>query len=570
MGTKRNQPGPNRPRARLWALVKDLADVPGPDVPVEQVTVKEEEGFFDGPVCPRVAILDFDPDTGALLPGVPVRLEEAARSVWAYGPSGKPARADLETPEFIAASVFGTVHRTIARFEQPDVLGRRVRWAFEGPQLLVVPRAGEWENAYYERESRSLQFFFFPDRSAPERRIHTALSADIVAHETTHAILDGIAPDLYGALAPQSLALHEAIADLGALSIALSTRALQEAFVKETGGELENWTKFAGIAREFAEGTSQGSVFLRDLSKRLTMEDARGGGPHELSLVLTGAMYGLWVHLYEVARARKRQEAPELTPAQVAGRVLWATREMYERMAFRALDYLPPGEATFPDYARALIAADLAGNPDFDEPRAFLRGEFVARGIVDRAQALDTPTQFEVPAVEALELDAVMESDFAAYGFVNEHRELFGVPEGVPFEVRPRLATEKTYYHEKDGVSVPELVSEVILKVAWTELEPQAVAGLPSQRRVAVGTTLAIDRDTMRVRVRITTGTDGDRRAERDRYLARLAGEHRIAIGSAARDANGLPRAGVIRGDVVGGALKLRNVASMLHLGVGD
>lgn len=569
MGSEADESERRSPSAKVWTLVKDLADPHGLGVPVEGITVRGGGGFFDGPVCSRVAILDFDPDTGALLPGVPVHLHKHATREWRYGSGKEPTGADLETPEFIATSVFGTVHRTIAKFEESDVLGRPIRWAFDGPQLLVVPRAGEWENAFYERESRSLQFFCFPDRSDPTRRIHTALSADIVAHETTHAILDGIAPDLYGALAPEALALHEAIADLGALSVALSTRPLQEAFLKETGGDLSNWTKFAGIARQFAEGTNQGSVFLRDLSNRLTMDQVRGGEPHVLSQVLTGAMYALWVSLYETARARKSREKPDLRPDQVAGRVLWATRELYERMAFRALDYLPPGEATFADYARALLAADRAGNPDFDAPRAFLRAEFVARGIVARAEDLETPTQFAEPAVEALDPETLMESDFAAYGFVNDQRALFGVPVGVPFEVRPRLATEKVYFHEKDGKSGQEKVREVLVKVAWTELEPQRVAGLPGARRVAAGTTLAIDRDTRRVRVRITTGTDGARRAERDRYLEQLVRTHRIAIGPEARDANGLPRADVIRGDVVGGALKLRNVASMLHMGQG-
>lgn len=71
----------------------------------------------------------------------------------------------------------------------------RIRWAGRlpgGPQLLVVPRAGEWANAFYERESRSLQFFYFSP-SGESRRIYTSHSQDIVAHETAHAILDGIA-----------------------------------------------------------------------------------------------------------------------------------------------------------------------------------------------------------------------------------------------------------------------------------------------------------------------------------------------------------------------------------------
>src|SRR6185295_18081466 len=114
------------------------------------------------------------------------------------------------SPGVLSVSVFGTVHKVISLFEEPDTLGRRIDWAFDGPQLLVVPRAGDTANAFYERYSRSLQFFHV-DRPGVGR-VYTAASQDIVAHETGHAVLDAIAPDLYDAVTPQSLAMHEAIA----------------------------------------------------------------------------------------------------------------------------------------------------------------------------------------------------------------------------------------------------------------------------------------------------------------------------------------------------------------------
>ena len=107
-------------------------------------------------------------------------------------------------------------------FEEGDTLGRRLNWGFNGPQLLIVPVAGEWANAFYEREAHCLQFFYFNSQQAGQR-VYTALSHDIVSHETGHAILDGIAPDLYHSITPQSLALHEGIADLVALVIAFRT-----------------------------------------------------------------------------------------------------------------------------------------------------------------------------------------------------------------------------------------------------------------------------------------------------------------------------------------------------------
>src|SRR6185312_9036868 len=110
-----------------------------------------------GPVSPRVAVIDFEPNSGTL--GPPARF---------VAPKGRARRGSYEVlhpvnindrdvdPVATAVSVFGAVHKTIGMFEEEDALGRAVDWAFDAPQLLVVPRAGEMANAYYERESQSL------------------------------------------------------------------------------------------------------------------------------------------------------------------------------------------------------------------------------------------------------------------------------------------------------------------------------------------------------------------------------------------------------------------------------
>jgi len=544
-------------------LVKDIAATDGGMPATEMVTIPGEADFYNGPISPRVAVLDFDPDSGVVRAGVPCVIPIKAGQHFSYGFDAKPRPEEIETPAFLAASVFGTVHRTIAKFEEADILGRRVAWAFPGPQLLVVPRAGEWENAFYERDSRSLQFFYFPHRTTGAR-VHTALSEDIVAHETSHAILDGIAPDLYGALAPESLALHEALADLGALSIALGTRTLQNTFFTTTGGDLSKWDRFRGLAQSFAEGTGRGSVFLRDLGNELTMDQVDAGEPHEMSQVLTGTMYALWKHLYESARKKELRDHPTLTPSQAAGRVLWRTREIYERMAFRALDYLPPGEATFADYARAVLAADQAGNPEFDGPRKFLRKQFVARRIVEREVNLDVRANFADSAAKKVDPEVLLQSDYAAYAFANQNRNLLGIPRSIPFKVHPRLATEKVYYHRSGNRK--ENVREVLLKVSWTVDERQDVGGLPKSRHVVAGTTLAIDYATRRVRVLLTTGKDGPRRERRDRLLKRLVEARLLAVGDNGLDMQGRPRRDVVRAEIIEGALRVRNTAHLLHV----
>jgi hypothetical protein len=549
--------------ARVWTLLKDLTTTDFKELPAtEAVSIRDEPGFFDGPVGARVAVLDFDPASGVLGPGLACIPPTKQALPFRYSSSTAPAREYLQTPAFICESVFGTVHETIRMFEEPDILGRPVAWAFSGPQLLVVPRAGEWENAFYERDSRSLQFFYFPHRVTGDR-VHTALSEDIVAHETTHAILDGINPDLYNALSTESLAIHEAVADLGALAIALSSRALQRRFLDTTGGDPSRWAAFAGLAAQFAEGSGRTTRFLRDLSNELKVSDVDTTEPHELSQVLSGALHALWRELFRSLKERLQRREPGLDEPAAARRVVWQAREIYERMAFRALDCLPPGESTFADYARAILAADQSGVPEFDGPRAFLRKEFVRRGIAASEAALRVETDLDAPAVRKTDVEALASSDYAAYAFASKNRALLGIPRGIPFKIMPRLQTDKIYFRLGEPKSV---VREMLFKVSWTQEEPQDLWGLPPKRQVVVGTTLGIDRDTRRVRFRLTTGRDGPRRERREAYLRKLAGKRLLALDGDAFDARGLPRRDVIRGEVVEGTLRLRNTAHMLHV----
>ena len=206
--------------------VTDFKEVP----PTERVTI-EEEFFLDGPISSRVAVVDFDEDSGALLAGTPFR---APAKTTGFGHYHLGEENNLHARDFIRVSVFGTVYKTLDMFEEPDALGRRIRWAFDGPQLLIVPRAGDWQNAFYQRASRSLQFFFFKAAHGAGPVVYTSQSQDIIAHETTHAILDGIAPDLYDATLPEALALHEAVSDLASVLTAFRSRQLAQRVLAQT------------------------------------------------------------------------------------------------------------------------------------------------------------------------------------------------------------------------------------------------------------------------------------------------------------------------------------------------
>lgn len=504
----------------------------------------EDEFFLDGPISRRVAVLDFDDRTGALRSGIRYVPPPAGRVIGEYEIADRTA---VSSRDLLAVSVFATVQKTMQLFETKDALGRPLTWAFNAPQLLVVPQAGRMPNAYYERESRSLQFFFFAAKNNPERTVYSCASRDIVAHETAHAILDGILPDLYNASTPQALALHESIADLTALLSSFECRELAAAVLRVTGGRIDEPTAFSAIAEEFGIERG-GSGPLRTLrnTKSLDPKDKLNfvarDEPHDLSEVLSGALFGVMVAVY--AQWRKKYEEP-MTALAIASR-------QFRRMIYRALDYLPPGEISFADYGRAILAADQAHHPDEASGRKALIEEFVKRRIVPNARTLSVKTNHRLKAVAAVDVETLATSDWAAYEFANQNRKLFGIPEDVHFRVLPRRDSTKSHRHR--GRKEVE-VRECIVKVSWDEKERQNLGGgFPSRRQITVGASLVIDWNTRLVRALLRSDYP-EQKENRDAMLSRLIAEDRLRLGDEP-----------MRAETMGDLMRVRGTARMLHI----
>jgi len=473
----------------------------------EEFTTRDEDFFLDGPVSRRVAVIDLDPETGGIFPGSRLVPPRGRRK---FGRYEIPKEEGIYGREFQQVSAFATVLGTMYLFEEPDSLGRRLKWAFDAPQLLIVPRAGEMANAFYERESHSLQLFYISRGDEPA--VYSCLSPDIIAHETAHAILDGIAPDLYNALTPQSLALHEAIADLTALLMSLRSPKLCQAALKSTNGLIADVNALSTIAPEFGQardptGTAR---YLRSLHNKKTLQrsdrslDENGipnrvnrYEPHSLSEALTGAFYAVLAKLHRSMKTG--------TSYSSAVKALRIASKWFQQTILRALDYLPPGEVSFLDYGKAVLAVDQMIQAESQEAE-WIREEFTHRGIVSDSSAFNMLTNFRFKPLEKIDLRAIASSDWVAYSFVNKHRDFFGIPAQEQFRVLPRLETTKLYQQSKNKAPVP--VRELILKVSWSRPE-DANSGAPfaGNRSLTVGVTLAIDWETRKVRARI----DSDR-----------------------------------------------------------
>ena len=139
------------------------------------------------------------------------------------------------SPQFHQQMAYAVAMKTIDHFER--ALGRVALWAPREIQratdkeatteyvqrLRIYPHALRAKNAYYSPEHKALLLGYFTasDSAAeglmPGSVVFTAVSHDIVAHETTHALLDGLHRRFREATNPDVFAFHEAFADIVAL-----------------------------------------------------------------------------------------------------------------------------------------------------------------------------------------------------------------------------------------------------------------------------------------------------------------------------------------------------------------
>src|SRR4029079_5353961 len=119
----------------------------------------------------------------------------------------------LNEPHFHQQNVYAIVMKTLARFE--FALGRRLSWGFPGHQINVAPHAFADANAFYSKRDQALVFGYFVGLSG--EIVYSCLSHDVVAHETTHALLDGLRNRYTDPSSPEQAGFHEGFADVVAL-----------------------------------------------------------------------------------------------------------------------------------------------------------------------------------------------------------------------------------------------------------------------------------------------------------------------------------------------------------------
>ena len=380
-------------------------------------------------------MVDFDPASGYFY--APVNLDHP----YLLAQDGlPPSEGD---PQFHQQMVYAVAMTTIRNFEH--ALGRRALWAprevTDGgtrrydcvPRLRIYPHALREANAYYSPSKKALLFGYFPassdqpGRHLPGGLVFTCLSHDIVAHETTHALLDGMHGRFIEPNHRDALAFHEAFADIVALFQHFSNPDVLRHQVARTRGDLASQNLLGELAQQFGESIGNYGALRSAIGKRDPKTDVweplkpdpddyqTTTEPHERGAILVAAVFDAFLAIY------KRRVADLLRIATSGTGVLPAGDlhpDLVNRLAseaaksaqhvlnlcVRALDYCPPVDVNFGDYLRAIITSDVDLVPDDDLGYriAFVEA-FRKRGIYPRDVRALSVESLRWPLVEKVQ-----------------------------------------------------------------------------------------------------------------------------------------------------------------------
>ncbi|WP_066651517.1 MULTISPECIES: hypothetical protein [Sphingomonas] len=408
-------PAPRTRRLRIYASDPTLgADLATYDR-AETIIEVPWEKLQPGPIGEYVEVVDIDPASNAAY--APVDLDHP----FLTHDAGLPA---TETdPRFHQQMAYAVASRAIEVFER--ALGRRALWAPRFikdesgrtlrsefvQRLRIYPHGVRAANAYYSPDKKALLLGYFNGREAGDAEgtvrpiVFAALSHDVIAHETAHALLDGLHRRYVEATNPDCLAFHEAFADMIALFLHFTLPDAVAAEIAATRGDLLTRNRLGEIASQFGRSTG-GRGALRDYigfyddagtwqRRRADVNDySNATEPHPRGAVLVAAVFDAYLQVYEM-RARKVfrlatggsgiAPAGDLPPVLVKalGDLACTVAGQFLNILIRALDYCPPFDIDFGEYLRAVITADRDLVPE--DPHGYrvaLAAAFRARGIV--------------------------------------------------------------------------------------------------------------------------------------------------------------------------------------------
>ncbi len=405
-------------REPAYRKIRAYAFDPSLSLQIDTVEINEMEYTLPwekldpGPIGSYLEVIDYDPTLDLYYK--PVDLDQP------YILVENGIRPSESNPQFHQQMVYAVAMTTIKNFEK--ALGRKIIWStrlledknkYEEyvPKLRLYPHAFRDSNAYYSPHKKAILFGYFKSRSThseiqmPNALVFTCLSHDIIAHEITHAILDGLYRHYNEPTNPDVLAFHEAFADIVALFQHFTFPEVLKHQISKTRGNLENQNLLGQLAQEFGSAIG-GYGSLRDAIGSVNPETKKwepktpnpidykkNVEPHSRGSVLVAAVFESFLTIYKKRVADLLRIATngtgvlpegELHPDLVNRMAKEASKAAKHvlNMCIRALDYCPPVDITFGDYLRAIVTADvdLVRNDDHEYRLAFI-DSFRKRGI---------------------------------------------------------------------------------------------------------------------------------------------------------------------------------------------
>jgi hypothetical protein len=386
------------------------------------------ERLSSGPVGSILEVVDWDQTTGRSNERVnldnPRILIENGRA---------PSPSD---PMFRQQMVYAVCTSTYNAFRL--ALGRDPCWGFRArlgqacPKLRIRPQAFYERNAYYDSSVGELKFGYFDagdnvqGRNRPQGRVFTCLSHDIIAHEMTHALLDGLRTRFRLPTHPDVAAFHEGFADLVAILMHFSYSDVVRAAIERSGAGLETDALLLALASQFGHTTGSGGSLRSAIDPAglgqhekgsVRRYDEAGDEPHERGSLLVTAMFEAFATVLQ--RKTKRYlrlarlapgEAPGSDLAEILADQASRLASQFLSICIRAIDYCPPFDLRFGEYLRAVITADfdLVQDDPFGYREAiidsFARRRVYADDVPDLAEAslLWRPPDRKMEPIEAL------------------------------------------------------------------------------------------------------------------------------------------------------------------------
>ena len=349
--------------------------------------IRWEDNLQKGPVGEYLEVIDVDPASGTFYQQIDLD------DPYILAQNGLPPSEG--NPLFHQQMVYAVAMQTIQNFEK--ALGRITLWSSIEPtrdemeifveRLRLYPHALREANAYYSPSKKAILFGYFPANPSnetalmPGSLVFTCLSHDIIAHEVTHALIDGLHKRYMSASHPDTLALHEGFSDIVALFQHFTFTEVLQHQIAQTRGQLQSQQILSELAQQFGlavgnYGSLRSAIgkYDKDNKWQPSTPDATAyktkREPHERGSILVAAVFDAFINIYnERVRDLYRiatngtGELPkgEIHPDLVRRLAEEASRTARQvlTMCIRALDYCPPINVTFGDYLRGIITADL-------------------------------------------------------------------------------------------------------------------------------------------------------------------------------------------------------------------